>query len=114
MQIVREKISNAELQVMAKKMFENLVKAVVDIEQEIMVVDAGLHADEEMLLLENGSQQAHLWGINIFPDQIGTDHFIVFDSMINLRPSWGNRSRGVDDPKIQEKIRSIVNKLVMP
>jgi len=114
MQIVQEKISNAELQVMAKKMFKNLVKAVVDIEQEIMVVDAGLHADEEMLLLENGSKQENLWGINIFPDQIGDDRFVVFDSMINLRPSWGNRSRGVDDPKIQEKIRNIVNKLVTP
>jgi len=114
MQIVREKISNDELKNMASKMFENLVKAVVDIEQGIMVVDAGLHADEEYLLLENGSKQEHLWGINIYPDQIGTERFIVFDSMINLRPSWGNRSRGVDDPKIQEKIKIIVNKLVSP
>ena len=114
MRIIENKISNVELQVMAKKMFENIVKAVVDIEQEIIAVDAELHADEEMLLLENGSKQAHLWGINLFPDQFGTEHFVVFDSMINLRPSWGNRSRGVDDPKIQEKIKSIVNKLVIP
>jgi len=33
--------------------------------------------------------------------------------MINLRPSWGNKTRGVDDSKIQERIRIIVNKLVM-
>jgi len=32
-----------------------LVKAVVDIEKEIMVVAAELHADEEELLLEPGS-----------------------------------------------------------
>jgi hypothetical protein len=32
--------------------------------------------------------------------------------MINLRPSWGNKSRGVEDVKVQEKIRTIVNKLV--
>jgi len=99
---------------MASKMFENLVKAVVDIEQGIMAVDAGLHADEEGLLLETGSKQEHLWGINIYPDHIGTERFIVFDSMINLRPSWGNKSRGVDDSKIQEKIKNIVHTLVTP
>jgi len=113
MQVVKEKISVEELKKMSEKMFSNLVKAVVDIDQEIMVVDAPMHADQEYLLLESGSKQEHLWGFNIYPDQMGTSGFIVFDSMINLRPSWGNRSRGVDDPQIQEKIRKIVNKLVV-
>jgi hypothetical protein len=113
MHIVKDKISIEELKKMAEKMFGIFVKAVVDVEQEIMVVDAGLHADEEYLLLENGSKQEHLWGINLFPDEVKNERFIVFDSMINLRPSWGNKSRGVDDPKIQEKIRSIVNQLVV-
>ncbi len=112
MQIVREKISLQELQSMSEKMFGSMVKAVVDIEQGIMVVDAGLHADEEYLLLEEGSKQDYLWGINIYPEKIGTERFIVFDSMINLRPSWGNKSRSVEDPKIQEKIKSVVHKLV--
>ena len=95
-------------------MFDNLVKAVVDIEQEIMVVDAGLHADEEAFLLENGSKQEHLWGINLYPEHFGTEKFIVFDSMINLRPGQGNRTRGVDNPTIQTAIRRIVQKLVTP
>ncbi len=109
MQIVRETISVEEL----KKMFGNLVKAVVDIEKEIMIVDTGLHVDEEQLLLENGSERENLWGINIFPNNRETDSFIVFNSMINLRPSWGNMSRGVDNPQIQEKIKRIVNKLIV-
>lgn len=95
-------------------MFDNLVKAVVDVEQEIMIVDAGLHADEETFLLENGSQQEHLWGINLYPEHFGTENFIVFDSMINLRPRQGNRTRGVDNPTIQAAIRRIVLKLVTP
>ena len=110
----KEKISLEELKAMSEKMFGSLVKAVVDIEQEIMVVDADLHADQESLLLENGSKQEYLWGINLFPEHRNEERFIVFDSMINLRPSWGNRSRGVDDPKIQERIKAIVNKLVVP
>ena len=111
MHIVHNKISLEELKKMSEKMFGSIVKAVVDIEKGIMAVDADLHADEEELLLEHGSQQHNLWGINIHPEKTGLE-FIEFDSMINLRPSWGNKSRGVDDIKIQEKIRTIVNQLV--
>lgn len=114
MRIIQDNISNQELGQMVNKAFGSLVKAVVDIEKEIMAVDAELHSDEEELLLENGSQQKHLWGINIHPDKVGTDDWIEFDSMINMRPSQGNRSRGVDDPKIREKILVIINKLVTP
>ncbi len=37
---------------------------------------------------------------------------IEFDSMINLRPWANNRTRGVEDPSIQNTISNIVNKLV--
>lgn len=77
-----------------------------------MVVDAELHADQEKVLLENGSKQENLWGINLYPEDFAQEEFIEFDSMINLRPSWGNRSRGVDDENLRRKIIKIVNKLV--
>ncbi|PIP27833.1 MAG: hypothetical protein COX29_04360 [Candidatus Moranbacteria bacterium CG23_combo_of_CG06-09_8_20_14_all_35_22] len=111
MKIVKDKISVNELKEMSQKMFGNLVKAVVDVEKEIMAVDADLHADEERLLLENGSEQKNLWGINFYPEN-SKDDFIEFDSMINLRPSQGNRSRGVDDVQEQKKILKVVDKLV--
>lgn len=111
MKIVADKISIEELTEMSENMFGGLVKAVVDIEKKIMAVDAGLHADEESLLLENGSEQKNLWGINIYPEMTGDD-FVEFDSMINLRPSQNNRSRGVDDIEIQKRILEIVNQLV--
>lgn len=97
---------------MTEKMFGNLVKAVVDVEREIMAVDAELHADEEQLLLENGSKQENLWGINIYPE-IKDDNWIEFDSMINLRPSRGNRSRGVENEEIRKKIIAIISKLII-
>lgn len=98
---------------MANAMFGSLVKAVVDIEKEIMVVDAELHADQEAMLLKKGSDQENLWGINLYPESFDQENFIEFDSMINLRPSQNNLSRGVEDVQIQEKIRKIVNKLVV-
>ncbi len=108
----KNKIIRRELQKMTSKMFGNLVKAVVDIEKEIIAVDAELHSDEEASLLEKGSEQKNLWGINLYPDKRGKD-FIEFDSMINIRPSQGNRSRGVDDSKIQKSIVKIINKLIV-
>jgi len=113
MKIVREQISIPELKEMSRKMFGNLVKAVVDIDKGIMAVDGELHADEEALLIENGSAQKNLWGINIYPELSGDD-FIEFDSMINLRPSQGNRSRGVDDAEIRKDIVRIVTNLLQP
>lgn len=111
MQIVKDRITVKELKLMAQKTYGNLVKAVVDIEKQIMAVDADLHADEEQLLLENGSKQKYLWGINLYPELDGDD-FVEFDSMINLRPSQNNRTRGVEDPKIKKTIIKIVDKLI--
>lgn len=107
-----EKISISELNKMAELMFGNLVKAVVDIEEESLIVDAEMHADEEQFLLEKGSKQENLWGINLYPEQFGSDNFVEFDSMINLRPSQNNRSRSVEDESIRKKIIIIVNSKV--
>jgi hypothetical protein len=101
-----------ELAKMADDMFGDLVKAVVDVARNVMVVDAELHSDEEALLIAHGSDQTDLWGINLYPGLEGDD-FVEFDSMINLRPSRSNRSRGVEDPAIRQQILRIVNDLVI-
>ena len=110
MKIITEKITIAELKEMSGRMFGNLVKAVVDTEKGIMAIDAELHSDEEALMLENGSKQENLWGINLYPELEGED-FVEFDSMINIRPAQNNRSRGVEDEETQKRIIKIVDKL---
>ena len=107
-----ESISIAELEDMAQNMYGELVKAVVDIEERLVVVDAGLHVDEEQLLLEGGSKQANLWGINLYPEYFGEEDFVEFDSMINIRPEQNNRSRSVQDEGIQKIIRDIIAEVV--
>ncbi|PIP33740.1 hypothetical protein COX69_03095 [Candidatus Falkowbacteria bacterium CG_4_10_14_0_2_um_filter_48_10] len=111
MKIIDGKITIDELKIMAEKMFGDLVKAVVDVEKGLIALDAEMHADEEELLLEQGSQQCQLWGINLYPGKKGED-FVEFDSMINLRPAQGNRSRGVDDPDLRTRIIKIVDKSI--
>jgi hypothetical protein len=109
--IVDSLISLADLKTLAAGRFGNLVKAVVDVERKIMAIDGELHADEEALLLESGSRQEDLWGINIYPELEGPDR-IEFDSVINIRPSQGNSSRGVDDGTLREKIVQVVGGLI--
>ena len=107
-----DRIGIDELEEMAENMYGELVKAVVDVEKRTMVVDAGLHVDEEQLLLESGSRQSDLWGINLYPDSFGDEDFVEFDSMINIRPAQGNRSRSVEDESSRNLIVEIVEEIV--
>lgn len=108
MKIVKDKISLAELDKMAKDFSGVFVKAVVDIEKEILAVDAELHADlREMLIEQEDSKPENIWGINLYPGQSG-ENFIEFDSMVNIKPGLGNKTRRVDNPAIREKIKGIV------
>jgi hypothetical protein len=110
-QIVRALITLAELQSMAREQFGDMVKAVVDVEQALMAIGGELHSDEEAVLLDQGSRQTDLWGINLYPDAAEAER-VEFDSMINVRPGQGNRSRSVEDPARRELIQEIVRRLV--
>jgi hypothetical protein len=96
-----------DLQKAAARLFGDMIKAVVDVEKRLLAIDAELHSDLEALLLEKGSRQKDLWGINLYPEITGDD-FVEFDSMINVRPSQNNKSRGVEDAQVRKKIIDIV------
>lgn len=109
--IISGALTQKELESISQKRFGDMVKAVVDIERRRMALGGELHADEESVLLEDGSQQENLWGINIYHG-LPRDQWIEFDSMINIRPAQGNRSRSVEDEYIQQKIIEIVDSLI--
>lgn len=112
MKVVIDKLTIGELKEMAKMLFGNFVKAVVDIEKGIMAVDAELHMDLAEKLITEGSKQENLWGINIYPD-IEDENWIEFDSMVNLKPRLNNLTRSVENPETREKIIKMVNKLIL-
>ncbi|MFN8575137.1 MAG: DUF5674 family protein [Gemmatimonadaceae bacterium] len=111
LQIIRQLVSRATLADEAGRGFGDMIKAVVDVERNVMAIGAELHSDEEAALLDDGSLQANLWGINLYPAESGDD-WLEFDSMINVRPAQGNRSRGVDDAGVRTAIRRVVGMLV--
>ena len=109
--IISEPISTQRVAEMADERFGDMVKAVVDTNRRLLALGGGLHSDEEAALLEQGSTQADLWGINIYPDQQRSE-WIEFDSLINVRPRLGNRSRGVEDASTRQLILEIVDSLI--
>lgn len=109
--IITSPVSKEGLKELAREFSSDYGKAVVDIERGIMAAGGEFHVDGEAALLENGSKQENLWGINIYPDKSAADR-IEFDSMINLRPHQSNRSRGVENQETREKIIAVVNKLI--
>ena len=111
MLILTQPISKAELGRLAERGFGDMVKGVADVERGILALDADLHADLESLLLEQGAQQSSLWGINLYPE-LDDEDFLEFDSLINIRPAQGNKSRGVDSEEIQNRIKELVAKWI--
>ena len=111
-ELVTERISLARLRELAAGLFGDFVKAVVDVEREVMAVGGELHADDEAALLDAGSSQRDLWGINLYPDAHDRDGWIEFDSMINVRPRQNNQTRDVEDPDVRSAIVAVVDRLV--
>lgn len=109
-QIINKPIKIDELRRTAENQFGDLVKAVVDTEKEVMAIGGELHADEEVVLFEEGSSRENTWGVNLYPEKYGGD-WVEFDSMINIKPQYGNRSRYVEDEGARDRIKAIVDKL---
>ena len=110
-QIIRQPIEKADIAAMAKVQFGDLVKVVVDVGRAVMAVGGELHADGEAALLEDGSRQEDLWGINLYPAK-PEPAWIEFDSMINVRPSQGNSSRSVENAEMQARIHKVIAQMI--
>ena len=109
--IVNNKINLVEISNLAKEGFGDMVKAVVDIEKRIIAIGSELHADAEALLIEEGSSQNNLWGINLYSEK-PKEEMIEYTSLINIRPSQNNRSLEIENQEIRKKILEIINSLI--
>lgn len=106
--ILREKkATKKEIEKMSYE-YGSYIKVVVDIEKEILAGGAGMHYDEERVLLEYGCKQHNLWGGGIDLDTGSID----YNSMINVRPNQGNLSRDIQSGEIRKKFKAIVEKLI--
>jgi hypothetical protein len=97
--------------VLVHRHFEDMVKYVVDVERGVAAVGGELHADEEALLLEDGSRQDDVWGANYYPG-LGSDDCIEYTSLINIRPAAGNRSMVIESEQVRARVRELTHALI--
>lgn len=109
--VIKQRLSHAELEATARATFGEMVKAVVDVRRKILALGGELHADAEAVLLEDGSAQADLWGVNVYPGKPREER-VEYSSLINIRPSQGNRSISIQDPQRRAAIREVVDALL--
>ncbi len=109
--IIEEPIKREELIEFVKRQYGEMTKAVVDVGTGRVALGGELHMDAAAKLEDGGSAWSNLWGINLYPE--GDKEFrLEFDSMVNIKPAQGNRSRNVEDSAVREKIEIIVRKLI--
>ena len=80
-QLLKEKATLQDIQNMLER-YENMIKIVIDVRRRIVSGGGEMPADCESVLLEDGSEQDHLWGANWYP----AEQRVEFESLINIRP----------------------------
>jgi hypothetical protein len=110
-EIITHRVTRQELLERCTTSYPSMVKAVVDLGRGVMAVDAEWHADLEAVLLEDGSAQAELWGINLQLDR-EPDDFVVYTSLINIRPAQQSFSMEIQDPAVMGAVKQVVDQLV--
>ncbi len=110
--IVQTTIKKEELEHLAKEIFGNMVKGVINVQDGILAFGGEMHSDIEAVLLENGARQEDLWGFNIYPE-LSHDSWIEYTSLINIRPKQANNSMEIQDEKIRLKIKNILDEKIV-
>ncbi len=106
--ILHEPATPEQITRMAEEYYGLRIKLAVDVNQKIVSGGGALHYDCEQALLSEGSQQKDVWGADWFL----TTRAVEFDSLINLRPSQGNRTTDIQDPGLRTEIEFIVRHLL--
>jgi hypothetical protein len=109
--IVKDPISIAEVEKLAKEIYHDMVKGVADIERGVIALGGEWHIDANNELLREGSEQKNLWGFNLYPEENG-ENIVEYISLINIRPTQGNRDMEVKDKKIRGEMLGIIKRLV--
>ncbi len=107
--IIEKPITRAEAKEIAEEFYIDMVKGVVDIEQEIIALGGEWHIDANHLILGSGSRQDMVWGFNFYPDE----NRIEYTSLINIRPAQNNRKIEVQDEKLKRRMEEVIRKLII-
>ena len=105
--VLQQKTTAQQVQEMLE-VYESLIKVVVDIRRGILAGGGEMHADCEALLLDGGSEQDDLWGVNWYP----AEQRVAFESLINIRPRLGNRGIVIQSQEIRNQVETITREIL--
>jgi hypothetical protein len=105
--IIRQPATEKEIREMLEEL-GTYIKLAVDVERKVLAGGGEYHADCEEVLLEDGSRQEDIWGVDWYPESKAVE----FVALINIRPRQDNRGMEVENPELRAKIEMIVRKLL--
>lgn len=109
--ILDRKISIEEVRKLANFWYGTMIKGTVDIELERVALGGDYHIESSEILTGSGSKFEDVWGFNIRFEE-NKDGVLEFDSMVNIKPNFGNRSRGINNEEIIKKATEIIKKFI--
>ncbi len=109
--IVDEQIPLSEVKNLAQKSYQTMIKGVVDLRREVIAIGGEWHMDANNTLISDGSMQPDCWGFNIV-FALPQNEWIEYHSLINIRPAQGNRSQEIQDQKLRDHMKSIINQRI--
>lgn len=110
-QILKEKISIDKVKELADFWYSTMIKGTVDLENEKVALGGDYHIESAELLTNTGSKLEFVWGFNIRFEE-NPNGVLEFDSMVNIKPNFGNRSRNINDLEIIKKATEIIYKFI--
>jgi len=105
--IIRQRATEKEIKEMLEEL-ETYIKLAVDVERNILAGGGEYHADCEEVLLEDGSRQENIWGADWYSES----RTVGFGALINIRPHQDNRGMEIENPKLRERIETVVRTLL--
>lgn len=97
-----------EVRTLAEEWYGTMIKGTVDIIENKVALGGDYHIETFALLDRDGSKHANIWGFNIRFDE-DTAEILEFDSLVNIKPAFGNKSRSVENPEVIEKATKIIH-----
>jgi hypothetical protein len=100
--LLHQKAAHHQVQDMLEQ-YEEMIEIVVDIRRRVLSGGGEMNADCESVLLDDGSGQDDLWGVNWYPGE----QRIEFESLINIRPRLGNRGILIQVENLRKQVEAI-------
>ncbi len=109
--ILDKKMSIEEVKILADLWYGSMIKGAVDIERGRVALGGDYHIEDSELLTSTDSKFEDVWGFNIRFEE-NPDGVLEFDSMVNIKPNSGNRSRSIQNEEIVKKATDIIHKFI--